>query len=80
MDRPAKIVREEIGRYRCCGDDETPLIVIDYRLVEIDDSGGTVRRRLGARGVRLEFGEELRIIDAGTFEVPSTGELLRRID
>ena len=80
MDTPAKIFREEIRRHRCCGDDETPLLAIEYRLVELDESGGTVRRRLGPLEVRLQFGEELRIVDARTFEVPSTGELIRRLD
>ena len=80
MDAPRKILREEIGRYRCSGDDETPLVVIEYRLIELEESYGAVRRRLGPREVRLQFGEELRLIDARTFEVPTTGELIRRID
>lgn len=80
MEAPLKILREEIGRYRCVGDDETPLVAIEYRVVEIDESGATVRRRLGAREVRLQFGEELRIVDSYTFEVPTTGELIRRMD
>ncbi|KRC82578.1 hypothetical protein [Sphingomonas sp. Root241] len=74
------VVREEIARYPCVGDDETPLVVIEYRLVELHTSDGAVRRRLGPRGVRLQFGDELRIIDARTFEMPATGELIQRVD
>jgi hypothetical protein len=75
-----QVIREEIARYSCVGDDETPLVVIEYRLVEFHDGQGGVRRHLGPRGVRLQFGDELRIVDAKTFEVPATGELIRRVD
>jgi hypothetical protein len=80
VDSLPTTIREEIGRYRCVGDDETPLVAIEYRLVECHERAGTVRRRLGPREVRLQFGDTLRIIDARTFEVPATGELIRHLD
>ncbi|MDP5281120.1 hypothetical protein Q9Q95_19505 [Sphingomonas sp. DG1-23] len=80
MDPLPRTIREEVGRYRCVGDDESPLVVIEYRLVECHERAGMVRRRLGPREVRLQFGDALRIVDGRTFEVPATGELIRRID
>jgi hypothetical protein len=76
----SQIVREEMARHRCVGDDETPLIVLQYRLVERIDEPGKSRLRPGARRAQLETGEALRVIDARTFEVIATGELVRRID
>lgn len=72
------IVREEIQRHKCVGDDGTPLLAIEFRLVETIGHGSKIRRRLGATRAELRTGETLRIIDAKTFEVTETGELIRR--
>ena len=80
MDTGPRILREEIGRYRCVGDDETSLIAIEYRLIEWAGEAGRPRRRPGARWLELASGEALRIVDARTFEVAATGEIIRRID
>lgn len=75
-DRGRTVVCEEIARYRCRGATGLLLIVIAYQLVFIEQTGDQSRRRPGARRVRLESGEELRLIDARSFEVPSSGELI----
>ncbi|MFC4294677.1 hypothetical protein ACFO0A_06345 [Novosphingobium tardum] len=74
--RGRTVVREEIARYRCSGANGLLRIVIEYQLVSIEQTGERSRRRPGVRGVRLESGEELRLIDARSFEVPSSGELI----
>lgn len=80
MRRQPKIIREEIGRYKCAGDDETPLVVVEYRFVELYELAGKTRRRLGSSHVALDSGEALETIDARTFEVIATGEMIRRLD
>lgn len=69
---------EELARHRCLGDDGTPLVVVEYRHVFTSSDGGTVRRHHGARWLALLDGEPVRHIDAETFEVVASGELLRR--
>jgi hypothetical protein len=69
---------EELARHRCTGDDGTPLIVVEYRHVFTSHDGGKPRRHHGARWLALPDGEPVRHIDAETFEVVATGELLRR--
>jgi hypothetical protein len=80
MGTEPEILREEIGRYRCLGDDETPLVVVAYRLIEMTGEAGRRRRRPGARWVELATGEPLRTVDARTFELVATGEIIRRVD
>ncbi len=69
---------EEIGRYRCTGDDGTPLTVVEYRYIFTTESEAGVRRQPGSRWLSLLDGEPVRYIDAETFEVTGSGELLRR--
>ncbi|MEZ0243878.1 MAG: hypothetical protein ACAH11_10920 [Sphingomonas sp.] len=69
---------EEMARHRCLGDDGTPLIVVEYRHMFTSSDGGTVRRHPGARWLALLDGEPVRPIDATTFEVVASGEMLRR--
>jgi hypothetical protein len=80
VDTEPGILREEIGRYRCVGDDETPLVAIEYRLIAMAGEGGKQRRRPGARWLELATGEALRIVDARTFELVASGEIIRRLD
>lgn len=69
-------MEEESARFRCEGDDGSPLTVLEYRL-----TGETGRRRYpGARRLVLSTGEPVRYIDAVTFEVIDTGELVHRCD
>lgn len=70
---------EELGRYRCVGDDGTRLTVVEYRYVHVTRDKSGTRRHLGARQLALETGEAVRYIDAETFEVIDSGELLRRL-
>ncbi|MFK3888816.1 hypothetical protein [Sphingomonas sp. NPDC079357] len=71
-------MEEESARYRCEGDDGSSLTVMEYRHV---GQGNTDRRRYpGARRLILSTGEPVRYIDAVTFEVIGTGELVRRWD
>ena len=73
-------MEEVIARYRCIGDDETPLVVLEYRHLHQAHSSKGVRRHLGARRLALGNGAAVRYIDAETFEVIESGELLRRLD
>jgi hypothetical protein len=70
---------EELARYRCVGDDETPLIVVEWRYVHLSRSGDGTRRHLGARRLTLETGEIVRYVGDDLFEVVDSGELLRRL-
>jgi hypothetical protein len=65
-------MEEELARYRCQGDDGAFLTVIEYRHVDV------VCAATGARRLGLSTGEPVRYIDAETFEVIASGELLRR--
>ncbi|MBI0477400.1 hypothetical protein D9601_18825 [Sphingomonas sp. MA1305] len=73
-------MEEESARYRCVGDDGSPLIVVEYRHVGQLDTDAGPRRYPGARRLALSTGEPVRYIDACTFEVIDSGELLRRRD
>ncbi|CUS43237.1 MAG: hypothetical protein V4610_19220 [Pseudomonadota bacterium] len=71
---------EELARHRCHGDDGTTVTVVEYRYVHIGQSqGGTPRRYPGARQMALTTGQAVRYVDAETFEVVGSGELLARI-
>src|SRR3546814_13098938 len=77
------MMEEALAHYRCAGDDGTYVTVVDYRHVAIEQgAAGTtgVRHRPGARRLALTTGEAVRYIDARTFEVVVSGELLRRLD
>jgi hypothetical protein len=71
-------VERETARWRCIGDDESPVMVIEYRHTPATLLGQPVRAYPGARRLALPTGEPVRYIDATTFEVMGTGELLRR--
>ena len=66
-----------MARHRCAGDDGTPLVVIEQRHVFTIQSGESTRHHRGAAWSTLLDGEPVRYIDACTFEVIATGELLR---
>lgn len=71
--------REEIARHRCTGDDGTPLVVVEYRYIfTTTESEAGVRRHRGSAWLSLLDGEPVRYIDAETFEVTGSGELLRK--
>jgi hypothetical protein len=69
---------EQLARHRCTGDDGTPLIVVEYRHVFTSGEGGKTRKHRGSSWLVLLDGEPVRYIDAATFEVVASGELLRR--
>lgn len=66
---------EELARHRCTGDG-TPLFVVQRRHVFITQGGAGPRQHRGAAWATLLDGESMRYIDARTFEVIATGELL----
>jgi hypothetical protein len=70
----------EIGRWRCLAEDESSLIVLEFQHLAPSAPGAPVRRYPGARRHALSTGEAVRIIDATTFEIVDSGELLRRIE
>ena len=67
-----------MGRYRCTGDDGTALTVVEYRYIFTTDGEAGVRRHPGSAWLSLLDGEPVRYVDAETFEVTGSGELLRR--
>lgn len=71
-------MEHEVARFRCIGDDETPLTVLEYRhsAVVLGKIGARFLR--GSRRLALSTGEAVRYIDENTFEVVKSGELLRR--
>ncbi|MDK2768337.1 MAG: hypothetical protein KYX69_11535 [Sphingomonas sp.] len=72
-------MEEETARFRCMGDDDTPLIVIEFRhaLTVLGKRGH--RTFPGAIRLALSTGEAVRYIALDLFEVVDTGELLRRL-
>jgi hypothetical protein len=71
-------MEHEVARFRCIGDDETPLIVLEYLHSEIVPGRTGARFLRGARRLALTTGEAVRYIDENRFEVVKSGELLRR--
>jgi len=67
---------EELARHSCTGDDGTPMIVVERRHVFTVTGGAGARQHRGAAWTALLDGEPVRYIDARTFEVIATGELL----
>lgn len=74
------VEEEERARYRCLGDDASPLTVIEFQRFATVETPAGVRRQPGTRWLALGTGGAVRYIDARTFEVVDTGELLQRID
>ena len=73
-------MEQESARWRCTTDDESHVIVMEYRHVPAPAPGAPIRDYPGARRLALSTGEPVRYIDAATFEIVATGELLRHID
>ena len=67
---------EELARHRCYGDDGTVMFVVERRHVFTTQNGSRTRQHRGAARTTLLDGEPVRYIDAATFEVVATGELL----
>ena len=67
---------EELARHRCTGDDGTALVVIEHRHVFTSHGEVGACQHRGAAWATLLNGEPVRYIDASTFEVIATGELL----
>ena len=67
---------EEVARHKCTGGDGSPLVVVQYRHVFQVNGSGNARRYGGAAWSTLLDGEPVRYIDAHTFEVVATGELM----
>jgi hypothetical protein len=67
---------EEVARHRCTGGDGTPLCVVERRHVFTSQGETGTHHHRGAVRATLLDGEPVRYIDARTFEVAATGELL----
>jgi hypothetical protein len=72
-------MEQEIARWRCRTEDESLVTVIEYQHVAIQAPGAPARHYPGARRLALSSGERVRYIDAATFELVETGEMLERI-
>jgi hypothetical protein len=73
-------MEREIARWRCRTEDESLVTVIEYQHVATRAPGAPARHFPGARRLALSTGDVARYIDAATFELVETGEMLRRID
>lgn len=78
VDRGDRLLVEETARYRCVGDDGSTLVVVEYRHLRIAQGENGTRNQIGGAWTELLTGEMLRYIDAETFELISTGELIKR--
>lgn len=68
---------EELARHRCTGPDGAIVVVVEHRhLFTVTSGGEEPRRHRGAAWATLLDGEPVRYIDANTFEVIATAELL----
>lgn len=67
---------EELARHRCSGDDGTPLFVVERCHVFMTQGDTGLRQYRGAAWLTLLDGEPVRYIDARTFEVVASGELI----
>ena len=63
---------------RCIGDDGSPLLVIEYQLVDRQRTTAGKRDYPGARRLALDSGEPVRPLGDGLWEVIATGEMVRR--
>jgi len=67
---------EELARHRCTAGDGMPLYVIEHcHVFTTQGEGGTSLYR-GASWAALPDGEPVRFVDARTFAVIATGEML----
>ena len=73
-------MEEECARYRCEGEDGSPITVLEFQYFAQAETKAGRRRYPGAQRLALSTGEPVRYIDPITFEVIGTGELLRRCD
>jgi hypothetical protein len=67
---------EELARHRCTGGDGTHLFVVEHCHVFTTHGEAGTRKYRGAGWAALLNGEPVRYIDARTFEIIATGELL----
>ena len=73
-------MEKEFARYRCEGDDGSPITVLEFHHFDRVETEAGRRRYPGAQRLALSTGEPVRYIDPASFEVIGTGELLRRCD
>lgn len=73
-------MEKETGRWRCRTEDESSVTVIEYQHIAAPAAGEPYRLYPGARRLALSTGEAARYIDARTFEIVETGELLHRLE
>lgn len=71
---------EERCRFRCLNEDGDPVLVVETQHFQISMVDGKERKRPGARQLTSSRGEAVRYIDASTFELVATGELLKVIN
>lgn len=67
---------EELARHCCTGADGSPVCVVERRPVFTTGGAPGAGQHLGAASASLLDGEPVRYVDAVTFEVVATGELL----
>jgi hypothetical protein len=67
---------EELARHRCIGCSGKPLFVVEHRHVFTTHGGAGTRHHRGVAWATLLNGEPVRHINAQTFEIIATGELL----
>lgn len=71
--KPTERVR---SRIECLGSRGETVTVLELQYYHIEQTGSGTRHYRGARRFQIDGGAPVRLIDARTFEVPDTGELL----
>lgn len=67
---------EELARHRCIDRDGIAIVVVEHCNIFTTSDGAALGQYRGAGRMTLLDGEPVRAVDAGTFEVVSTGQLL----
>lgn len=73
-------MERETNRFRCTGDDGSWIVVVEHQHFDRRKNAQGHRVYPGARRFALDTGEPVRLIDARTYEVIETGELLLQTD
>lgn len=67
----------ELRRIRCVNEDGDMVVLVERQYYDRRSTAAGDREYPGARRVETLGGMSVRLIDATTYEVPETGELLR---
>ena len=70
----------ERRRIECLGVRGEAVTVLELQYYHLEETASGIRHHPGARRFQIPDGRALRLVDARTFEVIDTGELLRQVE